>query len=291
MKEALQVIDDLMAPRDIVLGRSTATGILSLDLSLGGSLPEGSVEIYGEASTGKTSLLCCILAQAQRDGFQVALCPSEYLDLCHMEDLGVDLDALVLLTASGAEPAFSAGLDLIKEPRTVLAFDSATAWRPTHDEPGRWLATVSRFLDDVTGSLGRESCMVMVNQVRVPRSVDPDRFFAGSTDSSARKIANRFAARMELFRTAVSDDRYTMEVNIVSNSLACPCTISELPFVKSTGVDRGLDLVRSALKPNGPWYNFDGTVIQGELAAAAFLEKNPEVFENLRLSIMSRHGY
>ena len=285
MHEAQQVIDGLMSPREVVLERSTATGILSLDRCLGGSLPAGAVEIYGGASTGKTSLLYRVMAQAQLEEYQVALCPSEYLDLPYMKAVGVDLSTLPLMGATCAEHVFESSLEFLQLDRVVLAFDSVTALRPRRDEPGRWLALVAQYLEDVAGCLGRESCVILVNQVRMHRSVDPSRFFADQTDSTARKITHWFAARLELSRSAVSDDQFTMGVNIVANTLACPCRVQELPFTKGRGVDRELDYLRTWMssKPGG-WYEIDGQMIQGEAAAAARLRENPEDFEN-RVSI------
>jgi recombination protein RecA len=292
MNEAQQVIDGLMAPRDVVLERSTRTGILSLDLSLGGSFPAGIVEIYGGASTGKTSLLYRILAQAQRDGYQTVLCPTEYLDTPYMEKVGADPGKVLLLTADCAEHAFVAGLELLQRDNVVLAFDSVTALRPKFDDRNHWLQLVSLFLDDVSGCLGRESCLVIVNQVRMHRSVDPSRFFADQTDSAARKITNRISTRLELSRSAISDDHFTMGVNIVANTLARPCRVQELPFTKGHGVNRELDYLRRWMLPiPGGWYQLDGQNIHGEEAAAAHLREDPEDFENrVQLSLGLMHS-
>lgn len=55
------------------------TGCLTLDLVLGGGIPRGRViEIYGPESSGKTTLALCIMAEAQKQGDNVALIDAEY---------------------------------------------------------------------------------------------------------------------------------------------------------------------------------------------------------------------
>ena len=284
MNEGERVIQDLMAERKVEFEHSTRTGVLSLDLVLGGSLPSGPVEIYGDSGTGKTSLLYQTLAQAQRDNYVTALCQSEYLDVSYMKDLGIDLNHLCIITKNNAEAVFEAALVFLSNcTRAVLAIDSATAFRPQDDSPGHWNELIESFLLRVSQVLDSQSCVLMINQVRVPPSLNLDRskFFAGTTDSAARKIASHFATRLELSRTEVTDDRYSLVVNIVSNTLAPPGMIVELPFTKGQGVNRELDYVRRWLtaKPGG-WYEIDGEMIHGEEAAAAKIRENPDDMEN-----------
>jgi recombination protein RecA len=288
MNEAQRLALDLITPREVMVDISTETGIYSLDVALGGSLPAGAVEIYGEASTGKTSLLYSILAYAQRANYETALCASEYLDLPYMKKLGVDLNQLPILTGNYAEDVLEAAVRFMEErPRSLVAIDSATALRPKDEEPGFWSACIDAYLETMLSALPLRSCILMVNQVRSRRSVDPSKFFAGGTDSSAAKIAAQFSARLELSRSEVSDNDYTMNVNIVANTLAAPCRVSPLPFVKGSGVDRELDYVRQKLeKKEGGWYELFGQKVQGERAAAALLRQDPQEFEDRRYVAM-----
>ena len=66
---------------------SISTGSLALDLALGvGGLPRGRIiEIYGPESSGKTTLALHVLAQAQKQGGEVA-----FIDAEHALDGGAD---------------------------------------------------------------------------------------------------------------------------------------------------------------------------------------------------------
>jgi len=170
------VLGDLEKPRVTTASFSTSTGIVSLDAALGGRLPSGAVEIFGEASSGKTTLLFDIIAAAQRSGMLVALCPSEYLDIPYMRKFGVDLNSLILITGNYGEDVLEGALHFLHTHRvpTLLALDSATGIRPEDDQPGMWMSMIDHFLSSALEALPNGSCVVMVNQVRMKRSIDPE---------------------------------------------------------------------------------------------------------------------
>ena len=70
------------------------TGSLALDAALGiGGVPKGRIiEIYGPESSGKTTLALHILAQAQKQGGEVAFVDAEHaLDPVYAKNIGVDI--------------------------------------------------------------------------------------------------------------------------------------------------------------------------------------------------------
>src|SRR5438093_10090892 len=73
------------------------TGSIALDLALGvGGIPRGRVtEIYGPESSGKTTLVQHIMAEAQRMGGIAAFIDAEHaLDPEYAHKCGVDIDNL-----------------------------------------------------------------------------------------------------------------------------------------------------------------------------------------------------
>ncbi|MCL5967060.1 MAG: DNA recombination/repair protein RecA, partial [Firmicutes bacterium] len=71
-----------------------ATGALALDLALGvGGLPRGRVvEIFGQESSGKTTVALHVIAEAQRNGGIAAFIDAEHaLDPGYAARVGVDL--------------------------------------------------------------------------------------------------------------------------------------------------------------------------------------------------------
>ncbi|HOS75648.1 MAG TPA: DNA recombination/repair protein RecA, partial [Verrucomicrobiota bacterium] len=70
------------------------TGALALDLALGvGGIPRGRVvEIFGPESSGKTTLMLHVIANAQKGGGLAAFIDAEHaLDPAYAKRLGVDL--------------------------------------------------------------------------------------------------------------------------------------------------------------------------------------------------------
>src|SRR5690348_11833575 len=75
------------------------TGALSLDLALGiGGVPRGRiVEIFGPESSGKTTLVYHIIAEAQKLGGVCAFVDAEHaMDPLYAQQIGVDIDELLV---------------------------------------------------------------------------------------------------------------------------------------------------------------------------------------------------
>lgn len=110
------------------------TGSLALDLALGiGGFPRGRIiEIFGDESSGKTSLCLLAIAQAQKIRKEKGIEKRDLLiDLEHsltasfIKSFGIDLDQVIWKRAHTSEEAFTLALDLPKTGMidTVL-FDS-----------------------------------------------------------------------------------------------------------------------------------------------------------------------
>ena len=255
------------------------TGIVSLDYALGG-IPAGVVEIYGAESVGKTSLLINMLGIAQTfNKMDVAFCPTEYFDQPYFDKQGVDLDSLLVFRGEYGEDVLELAGDFITDAdNRALFLDSATGLRPEKDEYDNWARMILSWLEQVIPGMGPSSCIGMTNQVRVKKAVDPTKFFAGGTDSTARRIAGIFDQRLELTREEVSENRFTLVVNIVANTLKPPARFVQLPFYKGRGVEGWIDMVRAAvivrvLEKRGTWYYCEGKRIncQGEETVAEML--------------------
>src|ERR671928_296376 len=110
---------------------SISTGALALDLALGvGGLPWGRiVEIYGQESSGKTTLALHVIAEAQRRGGMAAFIDAEHaLDAVYAAKLGVDTDNLLVSQPDSGEQALEIAEVLIRSGAVdVLVVDSVAA--------------------------------------------------------------------------------------------------------------------------------------------------------------------
>ena len=116
LKTALEQIEKQFGKGAVMkLGENTAmnvgfipTGSLSLDLALGiGGVPKGRiVEIYGPESSGKTTVALHIIAEAQKQGGEVAFIDAEHaLDPVYAKALGVDVDNVLVSQPDTGEQA------------------------------------------------------------------------------------------------------------------------------------------------------------------------------------------
>src|SRR5256714_12933737 len=84
------------------------TGALSLDLALGiGGVPRGRIiEIFGPESSGKTTLVYHVIAEAQKMGGVCAFIDAEHaMDPLYARNLGVDIDELLVSQPDYGEQA------------------------------------------------------------------------------------------------------------------------------------------------------------------------------------------
>ena len=85
-----------------------STGSLSLDLALGiGGLPRGRiVEVFGPESSGKTTLVYHVIAEAQRRGGICAFIDAEHaMDPAYAKRIGVNIDDLLVSQPDTGEQA------------------------------------------------------------------------------------------------------------------------------------------------------------------------------------------
>src|SRR5690606_21106949 len=84
------------------------TGALSLDIALGvGGVPRGRiVEIFGPESSGKTTLIYHIIAEAQKRGGVCAFIDAEHaMDPAYAKSIGVNVDELLVSQPDHGEQA------------------------------------------------------------------------------------------------------------------------------------------------------------------------------------------
>src|SRR5512136_387639 len=107
------------------------TSSLALDLALGvGGLPRGRViEIFGPESSGKTTLMLHVIANAQKAGGLAAFIDAEHaLDPAYAKRLGVNLEDLLVSQPDSGEEALTICETLARSNALdVIVIDSVAA--------------------------------------------------------------------------------------------------------------------------------------------------------------------
>ena len=158
---------------------SIPTGSISLDVATGiGGLPRGRIiEIYGPESSGKTTLALHVIAQAQKAGGEAAFIDAEHaLDPIYAENLGVDVDSLLVSQPDNGEQALEITEALVRSGAIdVAVVDSVAALVPRAEIDGEMgdshvglhARLMSQALRKLAGSLSKSNCiLIFINQLR-----------------------------------------------------------------------------------------------------------------------------
>ena len=155
------------------------TGAMSLDLALGvGGVPRGRiVEVFGPESSGKTTLLYHILANAQKMGGICAFIDAEHaMDPAYAKRIGVDVDELLVSQPDHGEQALEIADLLIRSGAVdVVAIDSVAALTPKAELEGAMgdqsvglqARMMSQAMRKLAGNLNRANTLcIFTNQIR-----------------------------------------------------------------------------------------------------------------------------
>ena len=158
---------------------AVSTGSLSLDLALGiGGLPRGRiVEVFGPESSGKTTLVYHVIAEAQRRGGICAFIDAEHaMDPTYARRIGVDIDELLVSQPDTGEQALEIAELLIRSGAVdVVAVDSVAALTPKAEIEGEMgdshvglqARLMSQALRKLAGTLNRtDTICLFTNQLR-----------------------------------------------------------------------------------------------------------------------------
>ena len=213
------------------------TGALSLDLALGiGGVPRGRiVEIFGPESSGKTTLVYHIIAQAQARGGVCAFVDAEHaLDPIYAKRIGVDTDELLVSQPDYGEQALEIVDVLVRSGAVdVVAVDSVAALTPRVELEGQMGETqvglqarlMSQALRKLAGNLNRaKTVCLFTNQIREKIGV---MFGSPETQPGGRALKFYSSQRLDIRRietlkegTEAVGNR--VRVKVVKNKVAAP---------------------------------------------------------------------
>ena len=288
------------------------TGALAVDLALGvGGIPRGRVvEIFGPESSGKTTLMLHVIANAQKAGGLAAFIDAEHaLDPAYAKRLGVNLQDMLVSQPDSGEEALSICETLARSNALdVIVIDSVAALVPKAELDGEMgMATMgmqarlmSQALRKLTALLAKaKTTCVFTNQMREKVGVmfgNPEttpggkalKFYASVRIDIRRKDTLKDAAG-----TAIGNH---VKVKIVKNKVAPPFGEAEFDIIYNHGINKegsildvGLDV--GAVEKKGAWLQFDGELLgQGKDAAQKALAEKPELAGKIVSAIMAKRG-
>jgi recombination protein RecA len=288
------------------------TGALAVDLALGvGGLPRGRVvEIYGPESSGKTTLMLHVIANAQKGGGLAAFIDAEHaLDPGYAKKLGVNLDELLVSQPDSGEEALTICETLARSNALdVIVVDSVAALVPKAELEGEMgMATMgmqarlmSQALRKLTAILSKsKTTCIFTNQLREKVGV-----MFGSPETTPGGKALKFYAsvRIDIRRKETLKDAAGVatgnhvKVKIVKNKVAPPFAEAEFDIIYNHGINKEgsileVGITDGVVDKKGAWLQFEGALIgQGKDAAQKALAEKPELAKKIVDAIMAKRN-
>lgn len=297
-----------MSDQSVVNVDAISSGSLGLDLALGvGGYPRGRVvEIYGPESSGKTTLTLHAIAEAQKKGGIAAFIDAEHaFDRTYAQDLGIDIDNLIISQPDHGEQALEITDNLIRSGAIdIIVIDSVAALTPKSEIEGEMgdskmglhARLMSQALRKLTSSISKTNCTVIfINQLREKIGV-----MFGNPETTTGGNALKFycSVRLDIRRsTQIKDNNSEVKgnktrVKVVKNKVAPPFKTAEFDIMYGVGIskvgeiiDIGVDyeIIRKA----GSWFSYGDTKLgQGRDAVKTLLMDNPDLMDELETKIL-----
>ena len=287
-----------------------STGSMALDMALGiGGIPRGRiVEIYGPESSGKTTLALHCVAEAQKAGGTAAFIDVEHaLDPIYAENLGVDIDSLLVSQPDSGEQALEIAEALVRSGAIdIIVIDSVAALvtraeiegEMGDNHVGQLARLMSQALRKLTGALSKSNCSaIFINQLREKIGV-----IYGNPETTTGGRALKFYASVRIDVRKIETIKNGSEMigsrtraRVVKNKVAPPFREAEFDVIYGKGishtgelVDMGLEF--DVLKRSGAWFYYGDTRIgQGKDNVKQLLEENAELARELSEKIIEKY--
>ncbi|MCB9010920.1 MAG: recombinase RecA [Actinobacteria bacterium] len=301
MGDAQALIDTSVVP----------TGALALDLALGvGGIPRGRIiEVFGPESSGKTTLLYHLIAQAQKRGGMAAFIDAEHaMDPTYARRIGVNVDELLVSQPDHGEQALEIADLLVRSGALdIVAIDSVAALVPKAEiegemgdhQVGAQARLMSQALRKLAGTLNRAGTIcIFTNQLREKIGV-----MFGSPETTPGGRALKFYSsvrldirRIETLKEGSESIGNRVRVKVVKNKVAPPFRQAEFDIIYGEGISYEGNLIdlgveRGIVTKSGAYFSYgEERLGQGRNAARAFLREHTDIAEAIDREIREDAG-
>ncbi len=286
---------------------SIPTGSMSLDIALGiGGVPRGRIiELYGPESSGKTTVALHIIAEAQKQGGEVAFIDVEHaLDPVYAKAIGVDVDNLLVSQPNSGEEALEIMEALIRSGALdVVVLDSVAALTTKAEidgnmgdsNVGQLARLMSQAMRKLTPLLSKTNTVaIFINQIREKIGV-----MFGNPETTPGGRALKFYASViidvrkgEAIKEGDTQIGNRTKIKIKKNKVAPPFKECEFDLIFGKGISRVGEVLDIAveldiIKKSGSWFSYgENKLGQGKEKVKKLLEENAELLKEIEGKIL-----
>ena len=273
-----------------------------LDRAIGGGIPRGRItEVFGDFSTGKTTLTQYIIRSAQEMNLGCVYFNAENkYDPRWFEATGVDTSRVVVVQGNLGEPILDATVDLIKSDIGMVVIDSVASLIPISEEKASieqdFIGLQARMLTQgfrkITHALSTsKTALILINQMRSSIGA-----YMGGDKPPGGKAQFFFASLClhirrgewmeEVKKDVMVRKGFHIKVRTTKNTLAAPWQEADVPFYFTGNIDLvasfvGLAMDFGIVEKTGSWLTFGDKKIQGVDNMNNFFRENKEEFKEL----------
>jgi recombination protein RecA len=291
--------------------KTVSSGSLGLDVALGvGGWARGRiVETYGDFSSGKTTLALHAIAEAQKTGGLAAFIDAEHsLDPSYAQNLGVDMDNLVLSQPDNGEQALNIVKELVESNAfDIVVIDSVSALTPKKEidgeigdfHVGAQARMMSQALRKLAGPVHTsKTTLVFINQTRQKIGV-----MFGNPETTSGGTALKFYASQRVEVKKLKGQKKEDEVistrtrcKVVKNKVGAPFKECEFDIVFGKGINHTGEVFDAAVAlsifdKSGSWYSYEGNNIgQGREGCIDWLNANSDKYDAIEGMVRKELG-
>ena len=282
-----------------------SSGSLSLDEALGGGYPKGRIiEIFGDSSTGKTTLTIHAMVEAQRQGGVVGFIDAEHaFDLMYAQNLGLKISKrkFQISQPSCGEEGLEICEAMVKTGVfDLIIVDSVAALTPRAEIDGEMgeakmglhARLMSQAMRKLTSYISKtNTTVIFINQTRVMLGV----MFGDNTTTTGGNALKFYASqRVQTYRSGQTKSKEGDEIlangcrcKVVKNKVSFPFKVAKFDIVFGKGIDKLKEVIDLAIefeiiKRSGSWYAYGEVKLgQGEGKVKDLLNDNPELLEEI----------
>lgn len=290
--------------------KSIPTGSFGLDSVFGcGGVPKGRIiELFGQESSGKTTLAHFLIAQIQKAGGKAALIDAEFCyDPRYSASIGVDTSNLIVTQPLSLEVAMGTLRELVETNQfDIIVLDSVAAMAPKSEIEDEFLKDTMALqarklgaaLRIIAGSVSRSHTIVIfINQLRDKVGI----FYGAKTVTPGGKALKFFSSvRLEISKGDKIIDKADKQIGNFLNITGVKNKVG-FPFLKASVAlyyGKGIDLCEDALTfgesigiitKTGNTYSFGETVLGiSHDKAVKKITDDPKLFEDIRKEIKKK---